>query len=122
VHAVCVLAGQRPGHGAALGCAGRTRTCACVLVRGTRRIHPIAGGALDATGVARHGAPRWFLQVNMLGSKPGSHTTIILRGEGEFEGKGCPKALARRGGHPCSSAGRRPSLERAMACAGHSHA
>jgi hypothetical protein len=37
-------------------------------------------------------------------------------------GESCPEALARRGGHPCSSAGRRPSFERAVACAGHSRA
>jgi hypothetical protein len=37
-------------------------------------------------------------------------------------GESRPETLARRSGHPCGSAGRRPCLEHAVACAGHSRA
>jgi hypothetical protein len=50
------LAGQKLGCGTALGCAGRARTRARGLVHGARRVHPVAGGALDATDEARRGA------------------------------------------------------------------
>jgi hypothetical protein len=50
------LADQKPGRGTSLGCAGREHTRARGLVHGARRVHPVAGGALDTAGAARRGA------------------------------------------------------------------
>jgi hypothetical protein len=45
---------------------------------------PGSRGELGAAGATMRGALCNHPQVNMLGSKPGSHTTRILHGDGEF--------------------------------------
>jgi hypothetical protein len=78
------LVGQKLGCRTALGCAGRACTRTRGLMHGARRVHPVVGGELGATAATRRGALCYHLQVNMLGSKPGSHTTSVLHGDGEL--------------------------------------
>jgi hypothetical protein len=81
---VCSSAGQKPGRGTGLGCAGRACTRARAIVCVARRIHPVARGVLDAAGAVSRGALR-------------SHPASLPHGDGELRDMVCLGAPARRG-------------------------
>jgi hypothetical protein len=111
------LVGQMLGHGTTLGCTSRVCTRARSPAHGVRRVHPVAGGEPHAAGAARRGAPCFHLQGHAQDEARLAHTGV-LRGDSEL-GRRSPRGSARSDGHPCSSAGRWPSLEHVVACAGH---
>jgi hypothetical protein len=125
-------ASRRPGQrcarrGVQLGRPkARPRRCAGVRWPGShtctrpraRRV-ALSPGSRGCARRCRRGALRWHLQQLARVEARLTHNKHFARRQ-RARGEGCATALARRGGHPCSPAGRRANLERTVACAGHS--